>query len=172
MRMILPALTFAASLLTAASPALPQRIPTAPAPAGKLDIRLLITAQPEKVFRPEKGPDGKYATAEPVKVAQRGQLIAAVVFFKDCKPDPAGNCNVDLDLHGVDPRGATFQKRTGAPLWRNQKAPHSGVVQLGSSYMRMQTELSDAPGTYRVIAVAHDRNSGTSTRAEATFEIR
>jgi hypothetical protein len=170
MRSTLLALTFAASLLAATS-ALPQaRNPSAP--AGKLDIRLLVTAEPEKVFRPTKGPDGKFATAEPVTVAPRGKLIAAVVFFKDCKPDAAGNCNVDLDLHGVDPRGSTFQKRTGAPLWRNQKAPHPGVVQLGASYMKIQTELSDPPGTYRVVAVAHDRNSGIDTRAEASFEVR
>lgn len=171
MRSTVVALTFAASLLTAAPSALPQaRTPAAP--AGKLDIRLLVTAEPEKVFRPTKGPDGKFATAEPVKVAPRGQLVAAVVFFKDCKPDAAGNCNLDLDLHGVDPRGSTFQKRTAAPLWVNQKAPHPGFVQLGSSYMKIQTELSDPPGVYRVVAVAHDRNSGTDVRAEASFEVR
>ena len=173
MRSTLLALTFAASLLTAASSVLSQaRTPPAAPGGAKLDIRLLVTAEPEKVFRPVKGPDGRFVTAEPVRVAPRGKLVAAVVFFKDCKPDAAGNCNVDLDLHGVDPRGSTFQNRTGAPLWRNQKAPHPGVVQLGASYMKIQLELSDPPGTYRVVAVAHDRNSGAEARGEAAFEVR
>jgi hypothetical protein len=148
--------------------------PTAarPAPAAKLDIHILVTAQPERVFHPTKGPDGKFPQAEPVKVASRGQLIAALVYFKDCRADTAGNCNVDVDLQGVAPGGAVFQNRKGAPLWRSVKAPAAGLTQLGSSYMKMQFEPSDRAGTYRVIAVAHDRNSGVEARAESSFELR
>jgi hypothetical protein len=38
--------------------------------------------------------------------------------------------------------------------------------------MRLQFEPKDAVGTYRIIAVAHDRNSGTDARAEASFELK
>ncbi|HEX9941153.1 MAG TPA: hypothetical protein VGG03_03995 [Thermoanaerobaculia bacterium] len=155
--------------------ALPQARKPATAggsPGGKLDIRILVTAEPDKVFHPTKGPDGKFSEAQPVKVAPRGKLIAAVVFFKDCKPDAAGNCNVDLDLQGVDPRGAMFENRKGAELWRNKPAPHPGLTQIGAAYMKIQIEPRDPAGTYRILAVAHDRNSRTDARAEASFEVR
>ena len=165
---------FAAALLL-----LPTTVPQIPKPAAagaatgpKLDIRLLVTDEPDKVFHPTKGPDGKFASAEPLKVASRGQLIAAVVFFKDCQPDSAGNCNVDVDLQGLSPNGSLFENRKAAPLWRNVKAPAAGFAQLGSSYMKMQLEPNDPAGTYRVTAVAHDRNSGAESRAEASFEVK
>ena len=158
-------------LLPSALQAAPPEKPAA-APKGKLDIRLLVTAEPNKVFRPVKGPDGKAALAEPVKVVPKGQQIAAVIFFKDCQPDAAGNCNVEIDLKGVNPQGVAFKDRKGADLWRNRRAPDPSVTQLGSSYMRLQFEPKDAVGTYRIIAVAHDRNSGTDARAEASFEVK
>ena len=142
------------------------------APQGKLEIRLLVTAEPGKVFRPAKGPDGQTALAEPVKVVPKGKQIAAVVFFQGCKPNAAGNCNVDLDLKGVDPRGVAFQDRKGAKLWPNKPAPHAGVTQLGAAYMKLQFEPKDPPGIYRILAVAHDRVSGTEARAEASFEVK
>jgi len=155
--------------------ALPQaRKPALPgaAPRGNLDIRFLVTAEPEKVIHPTKGPDGKYARAQPIKVAPRGKQIAAMVFFQDCKPDVGGNCNVDVDLLGATPSGALFENRPGAELWRNKPAPHAGFTQLGVAYMRITVEAGDPAGIYRLTAVAHDRNSGAEAKAEATFEVR
>jgi len=164
------------STLAAALLLLPSAIPQTPAGKAalprKLDIHILVTAEPEKVFHPTKGPDGKFSQPEPVKVAPRGSLVAAVVYFKDCQPDTTGNCNVDVDLQGIAPGGAKFQDRKGAALWRNVKAPAAGMTQLGSSYVKMQFEPSDPAGNYRVIAVAHDRNSGAQARAEASFEVK
>ena len=157
--------TLAAALLL-----LPTALP--PARASALDIRILVTAEPEKVFHPTKGPDGKYSQAQPVKVAPRGQTISALVFFKDCKPDAAGNCNVDVDLLGVTPSGALFKNQRGAELWRNKPAPHAGITQLGAPHMKITIEPGDPAGVYRVTAVAHDRNGGTEVKAEATFEVR
>lgn len=147
-----------------------QKAPAAP--QGKLDIRLLITAEPEQVFSPKKGPDGKFAPAEPVKIAPRGKQITGVIFFKDCKPDTAGNCSVDIDLQGVAPDGSFFKNTKGAELWRGKKAPHPGVTQLGLPQMKMQVEASDPAGIYRVIAIARDRNNGATARSEASFEVK
>jgi hypothetical protein len=141
------------------------------APQGKLDIRLLVTTEPEKVFRPRQGPDGKLTHAEPVKVVPKGQIVAAVVFFKDCQPDATGKCNVDLDLKGVDPHGVTFQDRKGLDLW-HKPAPHSGIIQLGTAFMKIQFEAKDPAGTYRVIAVGHDRISGIDSRSETSFAVK
>lgn len=157
--------TLAAALLL-----LPTALP--PARASALDIRILVTAEPEKVFHPTKGPDGKYSQAQPLKVAPRGKPISALVFFRDCKPDAGGNCNVDVDVQGVTPSGALFKNQRGAELWRNKPAPHPGITQLGSPHIRITIEPSDPAGVYRINAVAHDRIAGTDARAEATFEVK
>jgi hypothetical protein len=156
-------------------PAIPQAGMAQKAPAAppaKLEIKVLITAEPEQVFSPKKGPDGKFAPAEPVKIAPRGKQIAAVIYFKDCKADAASNCNVDVDLQGIAPDGSLFQNRKGAELWRGKVAPAAGITQLGTQYMKMQIEATDPAGTYRVVAVAHDRNNGATSRSEATFEVK
>jgi len=146
--------------------------PAAPAPEGKLEIRLLVTLEPDKVLHPTKGTDGKFSEAQPVKIAPRGQLLVGLLFFKDCKPDAAGNCNVDVDVQGFTPSGAMFKNSKGTDLWRNKKAPHPGFVQLGAPDVKVTIEPNDPAGTYRVLAVAHDRNSGAESRSEASFEVK
>ncbi|HEX4966450.1 MAG TPA: hypothetical protein VF173_36920 [Thermoanaerobaculia bacterium] len=146
--------------------------PPAPVSSGKLEIRLLLTLEPDKVFHPKKEADGKFSEAQPVRVAPRGQLVGGVVFFKDCKADAAGNCNVDVDLQGFLPNGSLFENRKASDLWRNKKAPHAGFVQLGGAYVKIQIESKDPAGTYRVLAVAHDRVAGTEARSEGSFEVK
>ncbi|HEV7507025.1 MAG TPA: hypothetical protein VGS07_19205 [Thermoanaerobaculia bacterium] len=154
---------FAAALLLL--PASPKT--STPAPAGKFEARVLITAEPEKVLHSAKG-----ATAQPATTVARGRLLVGFIFFKDCKADKKGNCNVDVDVQGLIPGGAAFINQKGTDLWRNKQAPHAGFVQLGGSNVKIQTELKDPAGTYRLIAVAHDRNSGAQSRAEASFEVK
>jgi len=166
---------FAAALLLVPAAVPKNHAPapkTTPAPEGKLDIRLLITAEPEKVLSPTKGPDGQYAQAQPVKIAPRGQLLVGVLFFKDCKADAKGNCNVDVDVQGLTPSGQLFQNSKGDDLWRNKRAPHAGFVQLGVPKIRITIEPKDPAGTYRVIAIAHDRHNGAESRSEASFEVK
>jgi len=166
---------FAAALLLvpAAVPKNHKPAPTAtPAPEGKLEIRLLITAEPEKVLSPTKGPDGQYAQAQPVKIAPRGQLLVGIVFFKDCKADAKGNCNVDGDVQGLGPAGMVFKNTKGEDVWRNKRAPHGGFVQLSALKIKTTIEAKDPAGTYRLIVVAHDRNNGAESRSEASFEVK
>jgi hypothetical protein len=166
---------FAAALLLvpAAVPKTSKPAPKAtPAPAGKLEIRLLITAEPDKVLHPTKAADGTYLPAQPVTIAPRGQLLVGVLFFKDCKADAKGNCNVDVDVQGFTPTGQMFQNSKGDDLWRNRRAPHPGFVQLSAAKIKLTIEAKDPAGTYRLIAVAHDRNSGAESRAEASFEVK
>jgi hypothetical protein len=160
-------------LVPAAVPKISTPAAKAPAPPqGKIDIRLLVTADPDKVFHPKKGADGKFDNAEPIKIAPRGKLLGGVVFFKNCRADATGKCNVDVDLQGIAPGGLVFENRKGAELWRAKKAPHPDFTQLGSPYMKIQIEPKDPAGVYRVIAVAHDRVSGLEARSEATFEVK
>ncbi len=166
---------FAAALLVvpAALPKNNKPAPkAAPAPAGKLDIRLLITAEPDKVLHPTKAADGSYPQAMPVTVAERGRQLVGFVFFKDCKPDAKGICNLDVDVKGLIPGGAPFTNQKGTDLWRNKKAPHGGFVQLGAPNIKILIEPKDPAGAYRVIAVAHDHNNGAEAHAEASFGVK
>jgi hypothetical protein len=166
---------FAAALLL-----LPTAVPkthkaepkSTPASDGKFDIRLLVTDEPNKVLHPTKAADGTYPQAQPVTVAARGRLLVGFVFFKDCKADAKGNCNADVDVQGLLPGGAPFKNEKGTDLWRDKKAPHAGFIQLGRPNINIQIETKDPAGTYRLIAVAHDRNSGAESRAEASFEVK
>jgi hypothetical protein len=165
----------AGALLLLPTTLLPQtksKTPPAPALRGKFDVRLLVTTEPEKVFRPSSGPDGKISPAAPATVVERGRRVTAVLFIKDCKPNSADNCDVVVDLQGIDPSGKLFENRKAAELWRNKKAPAPGVAQLGSSKMNIQLEKTDPIGTYRVIAVARDRVAGTEVRSEASFQVK
>lgn len=166
---------FAAALLLVPAAVPKTRTPAktpAPAPAGKFEIRLLVTAEPDRVVHPTKGADGKYAEAQPVTIAPRNQLLVGFVFFRDCKADATGNCNVDVDIQGMAPGGAMFQNSKASDLWRNKRAPHEGFAQLGIPNIKITIEPKDPAGTYRVVAVAHDRNSGAESRSEASFEVR
>jgi len=166
---------FAAALLLvpAAVPKAAKPAPKAtPAEPEKFDIRLLITDEPDKVLHPTKAADGSYPKALPVTVAQRGHLLVGFIFFKDCKADAKGNCNVDVDVLGQLPSGAPFKNEKGTNLWPNKKAPHTGFVQLGAPNIKLQIETKDPAGVYRLIATAHDRNGGTEAHAMASFEVK
>lgn len=166
---------FAAALLLVPA-ALPKThapsAKSAPASDGKLDIRLLVTAEPDRVLHPTKAADGSYPQAQAVSVAPRGQLLVGFIFFKDCKGDSKGNCNLDVDVQGLTPSGAPFINQKGTDLWRSKPAPHSGFVQLGHPNIKIQIEAKDPAGVYRVIAVAHDHVNGTESRSEASFEVK
>jgi hypothetical protein len=166
---------FAAALLLvpAAIPKTSKPAPkAAPAVPEKFDIRLLITDEPDKVLHPTKAADGTYPQALPVTVAQRGRLLVGFIFFRDCKADAKGNCNVDVDVQGLIPSGAPFTNQKATDLWRNKKAPHAGFVQLGAPNIKIQIEPKDPAGVYRVIATAHDRNNGAEAHAEASFQVK
>lgn len=150
----------------------------AKSPQRKLAIRILVTEAPRQAPRPTQqrqgGQGGQGSVAfptQPIKVAERGKPIAARVYFQDCQPDQEGNCDVEVDLHGETSRGVRFGEGKGQVLW-NKQAPKPGVSQAGTSFLRVVIEPSDPPGTYRILAVAHDRNSGNDAKAEATFEVK
>ncbi|HVR95758.1 MAG TPA: hypothetical protein VMW27_04040 [Thermoanaerobaculia bacterium] len=147
-------------------------VPQKPAPRGPFEVRLLATLEPNQVFKPSSGPDGKMRPAAPATVVPRGKKVTAVLFLKDCAPDAAGKCNVDVDLQGFTPSGQLFKNERGAELWKNKKAPAPGIAQLGSQVMNIQLEQGDATGVYRIVAVAHDRVAGVDKKVETSFEVK
>ncbi len=147
-------------------------VPQKPGPRGPFEIRLLATLDPQQVYSPKSGPDGKMRPAAPATVVARGKTVTAVLFIKDCAPNAAGNCNVEVDIQGMLPSGQLFKNERGSDLWRNKKAPAPGIAQLGNTKMTIQLEAADPAGVYRIVAVAHDRVAGVDRRAETSFEVK
>ncbi len=137
-----------------------------------LEIHLVVTAKGRELFNSWNRPKGKPFQVEPVKVAERGPFLSAVVLFEGCKPDMSGNCDVDLDIVAYDPNGNVYGEMKGVELWKGKPAPDSGYTQLGMDYMGIVIEPRDPPGTYRVTAVARDRNARSEANSSASFEVK
>lgn len=151
--------------------------PPAKTPQRKLSVQILITATPpRRDSQPGQKPPGPGTASPPkpipVKVAERGKPLAAVVYFKDCQPNAAGNCNVDMDFYCETSKGVRFGDTKKAPLWLDRPAPKPGISQAGARFIGLTLEPSDPTGTYKVFVVGHDRNSGAESKAEASFEVK
>ena len=147
-------------------------MPAPAAPTARLEISLVVTANGKELFESWERPTGKPFRVEPVKVAARGRFLSAVVLFKGCKPDAAGNCNIEVDFVAYDPKGAVYGDMKNAELWQSKPAPTRGKTQLGVNYMGIVIEPKDIAGKYRVVATARDKNANEEANAAATFEVR
>lgn len=142
-------------------------------PANKdLSLTVIVTAKGDELFRSWDQPSGKPFTAEPAGVVRRGQFLSAVVLFKGCKADAAGNCNVEMDITAYDPKGRIYGEMPRVELWQAKPAPALAFTQLSRSFMGIVIEPSDASGKYRVSVVARDLNAKTQAKSETTFTVR
>jgi hypothetical protein len=137
-----------------------------------LSLTVVVTAKGKELFNSWDRPTGKPFTVEPVGVARRGQFLSAVVLFKGCKPDAAGNCNVSMNITAYAPDGSKYGVMPDAELWQGKPSPTLGFTQLARDYMGIVIEPSDPSGTYRVAVVARDRNANASASSEATFSVK
>ena len=136
-----------------------------------ISANLYVTADGRELFHAwETNPAGGFSVV-PVKVANRGDFLAAVILFKECAPGPDGNCNALVDITAYDPTGKVYGKFEGEELWVGKPAPKPGHTQLSVGYMGLVIEPSDPPGQYKVIATARDLVSGREATSEATFEV-
>jgi hypothetical protein len=136
------------------------------------EVALTVTDKGDELFNSWDRPTGKAFNVEPVKTAARGKFLSAVVLFKGCKPDSAGNCDAVMDIVAHDPKGKVYGEMPHVELWQQKPAPNPGYTQLSRSYMGIVIEPSDPTGTYRVSVVARDLNAKTEARSEARFEVK
>jgi hypothetical protein len=115
----------------------------APAPEGKLDIRLLVTDEPDRVLHPAKAADGTYPQAQPVTLAQRGRLLVGFIFFKDCKADARRGPTSGATKRRPMPASSS----SALPTSRSRSSPPTSRAPTGSSPWRTTatTEPSPAP---------------------------
>jgi hypothetical protein len=139
---------------------------------SSLSINVVVTAKGEELFDSWDRPTGKPFPVVPVKVTKRGEFLSAIVLFKGCRPDTAGNCNVEMDITAFDPKGRTYATMPKEELWQAKPVPSPGFTQLSRGFMGIVIEPNDPPGTYRVTVVARDSNAKTEAKAETTFVVK
>ena len=135
------------------------------------EISVVITDRGNAIFDAWDHPTGKSFNVDSIKVAPRGKFLSALVTFKGCKADKSGNCNADMDITAYDPSGKIYGTMPGVELWQKKPAPDPGFTQLSRSYMGLVIEPKDPIGTYRITAVARDRNAKTEAKAEIQFQV-
>jgi len=95
------------------------------------EIALAVTDRGNAIFEAWDDPTGRAFSLESIKTAKRGKFLSALVLFKGCKPDNAGNCDAEVDFTAYDPSGKVYGKMPNAELWRAKPAPSPGFTQLG-----------------------------------------
>lgn len=140
--------------------------------SAALEINVIVTEKGNELFDTWDKPTGRQFNVEPVKVASRGKFLSAVVLFKGCHADRAGDCNVDMDIIAYDPNGKIYGEMSGVELWQRKPAPDPGFTQLSRGFMGIVIEPKDPPGVYRVTVVARDKNSKTEAKSVARFEVK
>jgi hypothetical protein len=159
MRLVLAALLFVAAVGQAC------------ASDSSLKASLFITAKGAELFQAwNTNPAGGFSIV-PVKVAQRGEFLSAVVLFSGCAAAKDGNCNALLDITAFDPSGDVYGEFKEQELWVAKPAPAQGHSQLAVGYMGMVIEPTDPSGEYKVVAKARDLVSGEVVVAEARFTV-
>jgi hypothetical protein len=136
------------------------------------EVNLTVTEKGGELFDSWARPTGKQFIVEPVNVAPRGKFLSAVVLFKGCKPDSAGNCNAVMRIVAYDPKGKVYGELPRVELWQGKPPPSGGNSQLSRSYMGLEIETKDPPGTYRITVVARDLNAKVEAMSEARFEVK
>jgi hypothetical protein len=144
---------------------------SSPTSGTAFELSVVVTDRGNSIFDSWDNPTGKRFDVSPIKVAPRGKFLSALLLFKGCKPDKAGNCNAEVDIVAYDPKGNVYGKMLGVELWQQKPAPDSGFTQLSRSYMGIVIEPKDPIGTYRVVAVARDRNGQVEAKAETQFQV-
>jgi hypothetical protein len=134
-----------------------------------LTAELLVTNQPGTVMmRLEQGENFKLAN---VKMARRGEPIAAFVVFSACGRDKEGNCDLRMDMVILDPGGKVYGESKGTEVWVGKAAPAAGTTQLSVGYLMIVIEPKDPPGRYRIKAHISDRISGAVLDREWPFDV-
>jgi hypothetical protein len=140
-------------------------------PNKTFELSIVVTDKGNAIFDTWDKPTGKPFDVSSVKLAPRGKFLSALLMFKGCTPDKSGNCNADVDIIAYDPKGNIYGEMMGVELWQQKPAPDSAFTQLSRSYLGLVIEPKDPIGTYRVTAVARDRNGNVEAKAEAQFQV-
>jgi hypothetical protein len=137
--------------------------------AKALTADLLITNQPGTVFM--RWQLGQKFELPNVTTARRGEPVAALVLFSECRPSKEGKCDVRMDIVVLDPTGTVYGESKDTEVWVGKEAPASGTTQLGVGYLMIRIEPKDPPGEYRIKAHITDRVAGSALDREWLFDV-
>jgi hypothetical protein len=140
-------------------------------PAKRFEIVLVFTDRAMALYRHIDNPDGTPVNLETAKIVPRGKLHAAVVLFRNCKPDEKGLCNIELDTLAYTPAGKLYGYRADPQFWLRKPEPSPAHLQAGRRTLALTIDPGDPAGTWRVSATARDRIANVEASAEVRFEV-
>ncbi|MFC4519069.1 hypothetical protein [Cupriavidus pinatubonensis] len=121
--------------------------------SGEFGVYLAVTADP-KAFVDAWGRPGK-PNLRSAKTVKRGSSVSAVLLFSGCKANSDGRCQVDVKYRLISPDGSSQDVGT-YPVTR-RAAPKPRIIELGDAIAQFDFERTDAPGTYRIVAIVTDQ---------------
>ena len=136
---------------------------------GTLGAQLLVVRDPRAFIEDWQKPETPQIN--PVTIAERGELLGALVLFAGCKPDAQGACSSEVDYFLYRPDGRLYVERKGQPLWK-EKAPPSTNIQLSRAILGIRLEKDDAAGEYTIKAKVSDLNAATSFELETKIRLQ
>jgi hypothetical protein len=140
-------------------------------PAKRFEIVMVFTDRATALLRHHDNPNGIPLNLESIKVVPRGRHVAALVLFKNCRPDDKGMCNIELDTIAHTPEGKVYGYRTDSQFWYRKPEPGPGYLQMGRRALGLVIDRGDPAGTWRVTATARDRIANAEASAEWRFEV-
>ena len=130
--------------------------------------QLLIVEDPQAFIKEWQKPETPNINS--VSEVKRGVLLAAVVIFAGCKPDPQGLCNSEVDYTIYKPDGTVYGERKEQPLWKEAPPPGTNI-QLSRALLGIRMEQNDPAGDYKVKARVADLNAQVSFELETKFRL-
>lgn len=136
---------------------------------GELGAYLVLTGQPDALFERWQEPRSDITVDVADEVA-RGESLTALVLFKGCGADTAGNCDLAVKYRILEPDGDVYADLPFQEVWVGRPALAEGRIGLGVSHIEITIEPEDPLGRYTVEATVRDRIRGETLDLRAQFE--
>ncbi len=135
--------------------------------AGDFGVQLILTPDDADFRRTW------YSSTTPPRLqttdrVRRGASVSAMLIFRGCAPDTTGKCDVVAEFALVAPDGKRSPAGSG-PVWN--AAPVDGKLVLSGASMTVGFDSTDAPGSYKIIAVVTDRITGKSLTLSTAVKV-
>ncbi len=155
-----------------------ERETGAPAPdnewrktTGDLGAMLVVTTQPEGFLRDWRTTPQAYAPrAAPSDRVQRGGVIAVLLFFSGCAVAAGQACPTVVDFKVLRPDGSVYGDFPANKVWPHP-APRQGLALLSEAHLEIDIEPDDPFGTYTVLAVLREPQSGRVIQLRRGFAM-
>ena len=132
---------------------------------------LVLTDKPKRFFDAWSKP-GESVPVSVATTATRGRPVVMAIMFKGCAPNDRGWCDVLVDFAFLKPDGSAYGVQKDLELWVGKPPPPKGKIELGATHLGLVFEPEDPSGTYKIMALLHDKVSGVKLKLEKPLELK